>query len=885
VRGGDLRFSTPAATHDYFDPHRGVFGPTQFWMGFYMNYLIRWRNKEQGVMEPDVASLPETPDEETYIFRIDQGARFWDRYPTEGGRLVVADDIRANYQRQIDAVDATGSEDGTFLGASSFRKTASMDVPDETTFVARTDGPDATWLGVPLRPFSWITSPEAIVEFGDRWRDEPSNVELSSGTGMFIPQTFDPDIGIDMIRNDGYWKMGVDGQPLPYYDTVTLSNLTDPTAVEAAYRGREIFVGGFPLSTVQAESVLNDFPDHGQGQIAFGFTIITGGANFNADYPGEDGLGNPWIDRRFTQAMHVAVDRYLMIDTVYLGSGKPSGMGETPWYNSYWAIPEEELLQTPGFRPDREADIAEARALFDASGYDRSRGLTLIAPDIWEGTYPGILETEVGMYREALDLDVNFDVVEQNFGAVSLQVGTGGSGDFFLSGNLQAQNFLGTGRTVAVGLNRSRFITSFNFQYIDPYFTPDGVSRGVSMYVQEIDSPFNVANFNTSSYGASVSFSYPLSEVSGLGFDIGINHTELNSGTGSVQEIVSSPKLFPGVDRYLISPANPNPSSGPVTDTVFGDVNDLSIEQLRANPDPGFIDLYGDSFDNLSVSGNWYHNTLNRGQLANDGTFHNLGVEVTLPGSDLQFARFSYSSQFYWPLNWERTWVLGLRSNIGYGIGYGNTKQMPFFNHYFAGGLNAAGVVRGFEENSLGPRSTAGARYLTETATALLKDESGNILLKPDGSAEGVEELLVYRTEPLLDAMGQPVLDGLGNPLPTLAVEDFFLHEDYDSFGGNILTAATLELLFPVPFVDEVSNQLRTSLFIDAGNVFSSHCTERQRVLQDCSDFDLGQLRYSVGLAVTYLSPFGPLTFYLAQPFGKDGDDTKSFDFTVGTGF
>ena len=410
VRGGDLRFSTPAATHDYFDPHRAVFGPTQFWMGFYMNYLIRWRNKEQGILEADVASLPEIPDDETYIFRVDQGARYWDQYPTEGGREVTAEDIRLNFLRQIEAVDANGAEDGTFLGASAFRKTASMDVPDETTFVAKTAGPDATWMGVPLRPFSWITSPEAITEFGDRWRDEPSNVELSSGTGMFIPQNFDPDIGIDMVRNDNYWKMGADGQPLPYNDTVTLSNLTDPTAVEAAYRGREIFVGGFPLSSVQAESILGDFPDHGQGQIAFGFTIITGGANFNADYPGEDGLGNPWIDRRFTQAMHVAVDRYLMIDTVYLGSGKPSGMGETPWYNAFWAIPEDELLQTPGFRPDREADIAEARALFDATGYDRSRGLTLIAPDIWEGTYPGILETEVGMYREALDLEVSFDV-------------------------------------------------------------------------------------------------------------------------------------------------------------------------------------------------------------------------------------------------------------------------------------------------------------------------------------------------------------------------------------------------------------------------------------------------------------------------------------------
>ena len=410
VRGGDLRFSTPAATHDYFDPHRAVFGPTQFWMGFYMNYLIRWRNKEQGILEADVASLPEIPDAETYVFHVDQGARYWDQYPTEGGRLVTADDIRVNFQRQIDAVDSNGSEDGTFLGASSFQQTASMDVPDETTFIAKTAGPDATWLGVPLRPFSWVTSPEAISEFGDRWRDEASNVELSSGTGMFIPQNFDPDIGIDMVRNDNYWKMGADGQPLPYYDTVTLANLTDPTAVETAYRSKEIFNGRFPLSTVQAESIINDFPDHGHGEIAFGFTIITSIANYNPDWPGSDGLGNPWLDRRFTAAMHIAVDRYLMIDTVYLGSGKPSGMGETPWYNSYWAIPEEELLQVPGYRPDREADIAEARALMDASGYDRSRGLSLIAPDIWEGTYPGILETEVGMYREALDLEVEFDV-------------------------------------------------------------------------------------------------------------------------------------------------------------------------------------------------------------------------------------------------------------------------------------------------------------------------------------------------------------------------------------------------------------------------------------------------------------------------------------------
>ena len=295
-----------------------------------------------------------------------------------------------------------------------------------------------------------------------------------------------------------------------------------------------------------------------------------------------------------------------------------------------------------------------------------------------------------------------------------------------------------------------------------------------------------------------------------LGFDVGYTHTELSSGFGSVQEIAASPTLYPNVNNYLISPANPDPSVGPVMDAVLGDVSLLSAAQLRMNPDPGFVDLYGDSFDNFTLSGNWFRNTLNRGQLANDGMLHNLGLEVTIPGSDLQYARFSYSNQLYWPLNQDRTWVVGLRTNLGYGIGYGDTEQMPFFNHYFAGGINSAGVLRGFEENSLGPESTAGARYLTAGGVSLLKDDAGNILLNEDGSARGFESDIAYRTDALLDSMGNPVLDGMGNPLPALAVENFFLHEDYDSFGGNILTVATLELLFPVPFVDEVSNQLRT---------------------------------------------------------------------------
>ncbi|MBT3860740.1 MAG: outer membrane protein assembly factor BamA [Gammaproteobacteria bacterium] len=481
-------------------------------------------------------------------------------------------------------------------------------------------------------------------------------------------------------------------------------------------------------------------------------------------------------------------------------------------------------------------------------------------------------------------IDVNYSVIEQSFGAVQFQVGTGGGGNFFISSRLQAQNFLGTGRTVGIGINKSRFQKGLNFQYVDPYFTPDGVSRGFNLFAREIDSPFNVSSFNTASFGGSASFSYPLSEIEALGFDVSYTHTELSAGLGSVQEIISSPILFDGVDSYVISPANGNPFEGPVVDSVLGSVADLRADQLQQNTDPGFVDKFGDTFDNYSLTGNWFRNTLNRGQMATAGSLHTLGLEVTLPGSDLQYARLNYSNQIYWPVTRDRSWVLGLRTNLGYGIGYGDTEELPFFNNFFAGGLSSAGVLRGFEENSLGPESTAGARYLTEGGVSLLKDEDGNILRTEDGFAQGRANEFGYRTTPLFDENGDQVLDANGNQDIALAVENFYLDKDYDSFGGNILATVTLELLFPVPFMDDTS-RVRSAFFIDAGNVFSSNCSERQALLKNCSDFDLGEFRYSAGISVTYLSPFGPLTMYLAAPFGKEGDDTKSFDFTVGNGF
>jgi ABC-type transport system substrate-binding protein len=108
------------------------------------------------------------------------------------------------------------------------------------------------------------------------------------------------------------------------------------------------------------------------------------------------------------QAWTAAQDRFFMGDTVYLGDYKLSALNATPWFNEFWSISQEELFEIPGWRPDREADITEARLLLDASGHDRD--FDIMMPDLWEATYPGITESSKAMYENALGRIVNVDI-------------------------------------------------------------------------------------------------------------------------------------------------------------------------------------------------------------------------------------------------------------------------------------------------------------------------------------------------------------------------------------------------------------------------------------------------------------------------------------------
>ncbi|MBQ61356.1 MAG: outer membrane protein assembly factor BamA [Gammaproteobacteria bacterium] len=364
-------------------------------------------------------------------------------------------------------------------------------------------------------------------------------------------------------------------------------------------------------------------------------------------------------------------------------------------------------------------------------------------------------------------IDINYSVEEQPSGSISATLGYAQYSGLILGLSYQESNVFGSGNSVGIGVNRSSYQTAYNLSFFDPYYTVDGVSRGYSLFFRSSDfDERNIARFSTDSVGGSVNFGYPISEVSRISFSVGFESTSIKEGIFPAQEISQ------------------------------------------------FLDAEGKDFDLINVSASYSMSALNRGLLPTAGKSQSLSFEMTIPGSELEFYRLNYSGQIFFPLT--RLFTLRLRTDLGYGGVFGGTETFPFYKHFFAGGM---GSVRGYENSTLGPRTTPSP------------------------------------------------LDNFGEP---------------DPIGGNVLIETSAEILFPLPFVKD-QRQLKSALFVDAGNVFNTNCPD---ISAYCLDLSEGELRYSAGFAITWITGFAPISFAISVPFNeKPGDEKESFQFELGRTF
>ena len=248
-------------------------------------------------------------------------------------------------------------------------------------------------------------------------------------------------------------------------------------------------------------------------------------------------------------------------------------------------------------------------------------------------------------------VDVNYSVTEQSSGSITAGLGYAQTSGVLFNVAISQDNFLGSGKRVSFAFNNSDINTVYNFSYVNPYYTVDGVSRGFGIFFRETEADeANLSDYSTDSFGGNVSFGIPINEYDTIRFNAEYENLELKKTNSSPDE---------------------------VTD---------------------FIDDHGDQYNTLRLTGSWSHDTRNKAIFADKGGLQRFVVEASVPGSELEYYKIDYRQQRYVPLT--RNLTLEMSADIGFGDGYGDFDELPFFENYFAGGVRS---VRGFEDNSLGP--------------------------------------------------------------------------------------------------------------------------------------------------------------------------------------
>ena len=97
-----------------------------------------------------------------------------------------------------------------------------------------------------------------------------------------------------------------------------------------------------------------------------------------------------------------------------------------------------------------------------------------------------------------------------------------------------------------------------------------------------------------------------------------------------------------------------------------------------------------------------------------------------------------------------------------------------------------------------------------------------------------------------------------------------------DHVGGNFAAAVNFETNLPNLLPENTNTDI--GFFLDLGNVWG--------VDYDSSIDDSNKIRASTGIAASWLSPLGPMTFIISQNLAKASTDkTESFTFNLGTTF
>ena len=253
---------------------------------------------------------------------------------------------------------------------------------------------------------------------------------------------------------------------------------------------------------------------------------------------------------------------------------------------------------------------------------------------------------------------VDLTVIVEERATGSFLFGAGYSGDdgVLLQTSISENNLFGTGKQLNFGIERSEIVESASIQYTNPYHSNSGVSRTIGLVARSVDASearANTSDYITDTFGVNVGYLFPLNEHNAVSFGVGAERIDLESTVFTVPEIE---------------------------------------EFIDANP----------SSDLIKLTASYSHDTRDSLLYPTKGKFFRVSAETSIPGSDLEYYKLNVEGNVYIPITQRISFKLS--TDLGYGDGFGDSEELPFFKNYFAGGTT---TVRGFEARSLGPRDSS----------------------------------------------------------------------------------------------------------------------------------------------------------------------------------
>ncbi len=399
-RGGIVRTAF-SVTMTNFDVQQGAGSHV---LGHLYNKLVT-KNLADGLrtIAPDLAvSWEMSSDTLSYTFDLREGVEYHD------GTAFGADDVVANFTRIIDPPEGVSSR--------------SKDLLPMIESVEKLDNFQAKFnLNAPTPYFVELLTSSPLLVYSKKSLEENNydlrKIEVAPGTGVFRFVNHVPGEKWEFEANPDYWN-----PELPYLDGLTMLHV--PLWPD---RGTAVLTG-------QADFSWNISPDtHAEAKRRPEIGAVTYDC-LNSHNFAMNNEKAPYDDPKVRRAIHLAVSRQVQIDG-YTPVWEPTFV--TRWIPkpSPFAADPDVILSMPGYRLDKEEDIAEAKRLLAEAGY----------PDGFETVIttwnqPQTADVAVPLFvdelRKTLGIDAEIKLVER---ALQSEILADGNFEMFRNGDYAGQ--------------------------------------------------------------------------------------------------------------------------------------------------------------------------------------------------------------------------------------------------------------------------------------------------------------------------------------------------------------------------------------------------------------------------------------------------------------